>query len=47
MRLILQHSTSVLENVAQATYRVKLDNDNVAGVQLPVFNTYGENRQRT
>jgi len=41
----LDVTTSVVENVGQATYKVKLDNDNVAGVQLPVFNQLAENRQ--
>jgi len=30
-------STTVLENVGQASFRLKLGNDNVAGVQLPNF----------
>jgi len=41
----LDITTSVLENVGQANFKVKLDNDNVAGVQLPVFNQLPENRQ--
>jgi len=42
----LDITTSVLENVGQANYKVKLDNDNVAGVQLPVFNQLAEQRQQ-
>ncbi|KAL6053155.1 V-type proton ATPase subunit D [Balamuthia mandrillaris] len=33
---------SVLENVSAATYRVKMGEDNVAGVHLPIFKQYHE-----
>jgi hypothetical protein len=36
------HSTSVIENVTQATFKVKLDEDNVAGVHLPIFKNYAD-----
>ena len=35
-------STSVIENVTQATFKVKLDEDNVAGVHLPIFKNYAD-----
>jgi len=36
-------STTVLENVGQASFRLKLGNDNVAGVQLPNFSQLTDN----
>jgi len=35
-------STTVLENVGTASFKLKLGNDNVAGVQLPNFNKFGD-----
>jgi V-type H+-transporting ATPase subunit D len=37
-----EFSTSVIENVTQATFKVKLDEDNVAGVHLPIFKNYAD-----
>jgi V-type H+-transporting ATPase subunit D len=37
-----EFSTSVVENVTQATFKVKLDEDNVAGVHLPIFKNYAD-----
>jgi len=35
--------TTVLENVGQASFKLKLGNDNVAGVQLPNFSQLNDN----
>jgi hypothetical protein len=35
-----------LENVSTASFKVKLATDNVAGVHLPVFTQYGDNKLR-
>lgn len=32
----------VLENVKQATFKVRLETENVAGVQLPIFRKFGD-----
>jgi V-type H+-transporting ATPase subunit D len=37
-----EFGTTVIENVSQATFRVKLDEDNVAGVHLPIFKNYAD-----
>jgi len=37
-------SNSIIENVGNASYRLKLGSDNVAGVHLPTFEAYGDNK---
>jgi len=36
-------SNAVLEGVSEATYKIKIEEDNVAGVHLPVFKRYQDN----
>jgi len=38
-----EFSNAVMENVTEATYRIKIDEDNVAGVILPNFKRYHDN----
>jgi len=35
---------TIVENVGQATFKLKLGSDNVAGVHLPTFAPFGENK---
>jgi len=37
-----EFAPSVVENVQQASFKVKLDQDNVAGVHLPIFKQYAD-----
>merc|ERR1711907_526984 len=37
----------VLENVTQATYKVRLDTENIAGVHLPKFDKFGDTAHQT
>ena len=40
--LVDARSPIVLENVKQATFKVRLETENVAGVQLPIFRKFGD-----
>jgi len=38
-------SQTVLQNVSQATLKLRMDSDNVAGVHLPIFKTFEKSKQ--
>jgi hypothetical protein len=37
--------STILENIDKASYKLRLDTDNVAGVHLPVFKSFTEGSQ--
>jgi len=38
-------SQTVLQNASQATLKLRMESDNVAGVHLPIFKTFGDGKQ--
>ncbi len=43
--IVNEHSScrpAVVENVSSASFKVKLDEDNVAGVHLPIFKQFSD-----